>query len=270
MTPPPIPSDYRFINLTGIKFAQLTVVQYAGRRGASHYWTCICDCGTVKDMKGSHVKSGATKSCGCASRMEDITGKTFDRWLAVREIERDRRGNRMYLCQCECGVERAVKASELIHGRSKCCRCVGVQRRTKHNMCKSPEFRIWSHMLERCSSPKSSSYERYGGRGISVCEKWKGSFNSFYQDVGPRPSSDHSIERIDNNGNYEPGNCRWATRIEQARNKRNNRIITAFGQSLCIAEWAEKTGIGVGTISQRIRRGSMTPEQVVSESVRKN
>ena len=109
-------------------------------------------------------------------------------------------------------------------------------------------------MLQRCRNPRDRWYAAYGGRGIAVAPEWL-SYERFLQDVGPRPSADHSIDRIDNERGYEPGNVRWATRIEQARNRRTNRLISALGVTLSVSEWAERTGVNRQTIYDRLRRG---------------
>jgi len=109
-------------------------------------------------------------------------------------------------------------------------------------------------MRSRCNNPKNKGYCNYGGRGIIVCARWV-SFETFFTDMGERPSPKHSIDRIDNDGNYEPSNCRWATKTQQARNRRSNTLITWQGQRLSRAEWAEKTGIGESTIKMRLRSG---------------
>lgn len=114
-----------------------------------------------------------------------------------------------------------------------------------------PEYTCWGRMRQRCENPKNKSFRDYGGRGISVCARWQ-SFENFIADMGKRPSKNHSIERINNDGNYEPSNCRWATRAEQAINKRNNRYLTHNGETRLICEWAEITGIPRKTIITRI------------------
>lgn len=125
---------------------------------------------------------------------------------------------------------------------------------TKHGMFGTPEYSAWVSMIQRCENPKARSFPNYGARGISVAPEWK-SFDSFFVAMGARPSDEHSLDRRDNNGNYEPSNCRWATRVEQARNKRCNRRITVGVATATIAEWAEATGIGVTTIRERLQRG---------------
>ena len=126
----------------------------------------------------------------------------------------------------------------------------------------------WEAMLNRCRSNKHVHYNDYGGRGIAVCDRWL-LFENFLADMGSRPSKNHSIDRIDNNGNYEPGNCRWATRIEQHRNKRSNRHITAMGETHTLAGWAERTGLLKQTIRMRLERG-WPDEDAVTESLSLN
>ncbi len=118
-----------------------------------------------------------------------------------------------------------------------------------------PEYRSWSNMVQRCHNPKNESYPDYGGRGIHVCDDWRNDFTTFFAHVGKRPTSKHTIDRINTNGQYEPGNVRWCTRKEQNRNKRNNHRITFNGETMTMTEWGEKTGIGRSAIKTRLKRG---------------
>lgn len=127
-------------------------------------------------------------------------------------------------------------------------------------------YKAWWTMRERCSSPTSQKWHLYGARGIRVCERWR-KFVNFLADMGERPSPMHTIDRIDPNGNYEPSNCRWATQTEQQRNRRNNFIVEFNGERMCIAEWAERTGIKQGTLGYRIRSG-WSIERALTEPVR--
>lgn len=117
-----------------------------------------------------------------------------------------------------------------------------------------PEYAIWEAMLQRCRNKKCKVYANYGGRGINVCEQWW-KFENFYADMGPRPSAKHSIERNDNDGPYDPGNCTWATRDKQNRNNRHNRWHTMDGKTMVIADWADQHGMKRNTLSQRLSRG---------------
>ena len=176
-----------------------------------------------------------------------------------------RRGHRMVLCVCSCGNERHVPASNLFSGASlRCRKCIGpaisATKRTHGATCGgvvTPEFRIHAGMLNRCSLSKLPEYRYYGARGIRVCERWSGAggFERFLLDMGARPSPVHSIDRIDSDGHYEPGNCRWATAKEQARNTSGNVCISFEGRTLTAVEWAEETGILYETILHRWARG---------------
>ncbi len=126
--------------------------------------------------------------------------------------------------------------------------------RESHGMYKSPEHKVWRKMKERCYNEKAAQYARYGGRGIVVCDEWLNSFSAFFADVGPRPSANHSLERIDNNGNYTPANCRWADRSEQARNRCSSHLIEFNGKTQALAAWAAELGISQSTLLQRVGR----------------
>ncbi len=125
------------------------------------------------------------------------------------------------------------------------------------------EYNAWRGMLSRCSNRNDAYYRDYGGRGICVCDRWTESFRNFVNDMGPRPSARHSIDRIDNDGDYESVNCRWATKKEQSRNTRRNRLLSYDGKTQCLAAWAEEIGLGFTTIHARLKRG-WTVEQALT------
>lgn len=131
-----------------------------------------------------------------------------------------------------------------------------------------PEYRHWINMRSRCNTPSSTGFEHYGGRGIRVCTAWEASFEAFYADMGPRPAPGYSVDRIDVNGHYEPGNCRWATQKMQSRNIRSNHLVEVSGELITVAEASERTGIKQNTILYRLRRG-WSVEQAVSLPPRK-
>jgi hypothetical protein len=123
-----------------------------------------------------------------------------------------------------------------------------------HGMKSVPEYTVWTHMRARCYDKNSISYPNYGGRGITICDRWK-SFKAFYEDMGSRPSPTHQLERINNDKGYSPENCKWATKLEQANNTRTNHLVTIDGSTKTIAEWSRKSGLGQGTIWYRVHRG---------------
>lgn len=127
-----------------------------------------------------------------------------------------------------------------------------------------PLYSVWQGMKRRCQNPRDAKFSNYGGRGIRVCERWSVSFSAFAEDMGPRPSPNHSIDRIDNDGNYEPGNCRWATREEQQNNRGNCRFLTFAGVQATVAEWSRMTGLSEGAIARRLRDG-MSVESALTE-----
>ena len=122
----------------------------------------------------------------------------------------------------------------------------------------------WRNMIARCENPKNPSFPQYGGRGVKVCERWRASFDAFRKDMGAPPSPEHSLDRVDADGDYEPENCRWATAKDQARNQRRNRLLTFCGDTMCVTEWAERTGIKASVINQRLALG-WTAERALSE-----
>jgi hypothetical protein len=130
-----------------------------------------------------------------------------------------------------------------------------VPMKDRHGMSRSPEYKAWQGLLDRCCNPNSQRWHRYGARGVTVCNRWRDSFQAFIDDVGPRPSKDHSIDRIDNDGNYEPGNCKWSTKEEQARNKETNFVFEFRGRKMLLTDWAKEAGINFYTLRQRVVNG---------------
>jgi len=191
-------------------------------------------------------------------------GDNFGRLTIVEEVDshskRPKRWRRYFLCQCECGKTIIAELSHLRTGHTTSCGClkhdVGARigRMTAtHGQTGTPTFKSWDTMRQRCNNPNDKKYRHYGGRGIVVCERWS-DFENFLADMGEKPDG-MTIDRIDNDGNYEPGNCRWATLVQQARNKRNNVMLTYQGNTFCLAEWAVRTGLTYRTIHSRYKSG---------------
>ena len=157
--------------------------------------------------------------------------------------------NTLWEVKCCCGKVFSATASNLRKGNTKSCGCS----RGKHKMTNTPEYIAWEAIIQRCDNPKNPGYKNYGGRGIKVCDRWR-SFENFYADVGPRPKG-FSLDRTNNEGDYSPENCRWVLNKLQHRNKRSNVFITIKGETRCITEWAEISGISLGCIRKRILNG---------------
>lgn len=162
----------------------------------------------------------------------ELGGLQFGRWTVVRpRLRRGPLGEVYWLCLCECGRKRYVKAASLQSGRSQSCGCLHREVVATHGMTGTLTFKSWESVKQRCLNPNAPDYPRYGGRGIKVCMRWQNSFENFLADMGERPSRDHSLDRIDTDGDYDPSNCRWATRSEQQSNKRPYRKVDILGQT---------------------------------------
>ena len=187
-------------------------------------------------------------------------GRKFGRWLVLRFYAS--KPIRVW-CRCECGVEKPVILSDLETGKNKSCGCyrsdVSTERATTHGLSSSTEYAIYCSIKARCLDKDNPAYDRYGGRGIKLCRRWL-KFENFIADVGRRPSLDHSLERRNNNKGYNPKNCYWATLMDQAKNTRTNVFLVHNGQRRHLSEWARVTGISLGTIRSRIKKGFTTTQ----------
>lgn len=200
---------------------------------------------------------------------KDITGQKFNEWTVLGYSHKkvySRSPRRFWVCQCSCGTIRPVDEKNLVFGRSTACGCTRKTTQT-HGMSNTATYNSWRGMLERCNSPSHSSYHNYGGRGIAVCPEWK-SFESFLEDMGECPSNSHSIDRIDNDGNYEPGNCQWVTQTEQGNNTRANHVITFSGKTMTMKQWANETGIKYSTLAARLNILGWSIERSLTKPVK--
>lgn len=201
---------------------------------------------------------------------QDLSGTRFGRWL-VLSLSPDRKGGkRTWLCVCECGTERSVVERSLKSGVSTSCGCyhnelVGQQFR-KHGLYGRSEYAIWTSMIDRCENPKSTRFSDYGGRGITICTRWRDSFESFLSDMGERPPGT-SVERRDVNKGYSPENCYWATDLEQANNTRRNRFIEHQGKRQTLAQWCRELGLPYGTVASRINQSGWNPVKALTAPI---
>ena len=266
----------------GVVFGKLTVVREGPRvpNGAKTARGIVvkCECGSDEFVTNiNNLRSGRTTSCGCAKRLAaakiaagqkgismadrsvtgrqaGLEGQVFGRLTAVEDLGQVE-GYRAYRCSCSCGEETVVAAHRLLHDKGpRSCGCLQREAVTKHGMEGTRVYEIWRNMRGRCFDIKDKSYPGYGGRGITVCERWK-DFQRFYDDMGEPPSDLHTLDRRNNDGNYEPDNCRWATPEEQANNRRNSVLIEYDGRTQTLTQWAREYGIHPITLAGRLKRG---------------
>lgn len=193
------------------------------------------------------------------SKIIDLAGQRFGRLLVAGRGPNTASGKCRFRCVCDCGTEAIVSGRDLRVGHTKSCGCLRVElpsvRFKTHGMRRSAEYRIWTHIKTRCLNPKSKFFARYGGRGIRMCDAWANSFEAFYRDMGKRPSPKHSIDRIDNDGDYESSNCRWATQAVQSSNRSTVKMIEHGGIKDTIAGWSRMTGIPYLKLRRRLVDG---------------
>lgn len=189
---------------------------------------------------------------------KEMIGKKFNRLLVLKHSHTTKAWSQYYLCKCECGKITTVGKQKLFNGLTKSCGCYKkediVNRSKKHGQYKTKEYAAWVAMQTRCYNQKTHNFRNYGGRGITVYSQWIGNFDQFLKDVGPSPTVEHSLDRINNNGNYEPGNVKWSTTKEQARNKSTNFFITINGETKIITEWCMLLKVSRRCLKYRLER----------------
>lgn len=194
----------------------------------------------------------------------DLSGQTFGR-LTVVEPSRNDKGKITWICTCSCGGSIEVEPIRLRLGKTKSCGCLRSETTRVKNAAKTkqdarkrnPLYYRWASMLQRCENPKNPAYHNYGARGIKVCDRWREDFANYMQDVGAPPTSNHTLDRIDNDGDYSPENCRWAESKEQLRNQRRSIFITVEGVTKHAKEWSEEPNISYQTLTKMFRRGGV-------------
>lgn len=272
------------IDISGKRYGKLVAIKPTGEiTSGGIVWKCQCDCGNTKGVEAGYLNSGRIVDCGCGSlkrhqseeRMVDITGKRFGSLTALKRAE----SKRMYgatktrwLCRCDCGSEIIAITGALTSGQKKSCGCMTskliIKAHEKHGKCYSKIYKVWGAIKFRCENPNCKEYKNYGGRGITVCPEWKENFQSFYDWAMENGYKDGlEIDRINNEGNYEPNNCEWTTRKEQQRNKRTNLIVEYNGEKKTLVEWSEEIGINYNTLFYRIKSKNWTVEEAFTTPI---
>lgn len=199
----------------------------------------------------------------------NIADQKFSRLHAIKLHSRDKHNRERWLFKCDCGQEKIIDKSSVKTGKTKSCGCLQLENNKivgiTHNRSKTREFKIWLGIKKRCLDKNHSTHKEYGGRGIIICDKWKDSFENFLVDMGESPSNFHSIDRINNNGNYESSNCRWATRKEQQNNCRRNRIISYKGDNYTLSNLCDKLGLKYQLVYDRVTKLQWTIEEAVCQ-----
>ncbi len=208
----------------------------------------------------------------CVTNGKFQVGQRIDRWTIIGnrfQIRIFGRSRPMFVCECQCGTVAAVLEST-IGKQSKSCGCLKAEvskrerrKSASHEFVGTPEYNSWSMAKDRCSNPNNINFARYGGRGICMCAEWVKSIAAFVRDMGPRPSLSHTLDRINNDGNYEPGNCRWATKKQQMRNRQNTIKLTVDGETRPLSDWIEETGLNYATAYARLKTGRVEPSAVI-------
>ncbi len=193
-------------------------------------------------------------------KFKNLIGQKFGRYL-VLELAETKNKRIRWLCKCDCGEERIVQSNNLISGQCQSCGCLNKEvnrtRMTTHGMCDTKEYSIWSCMINRCYDVKNNRYYRYGARGITVCDRWRLSFENFFEDMGHTPSEEHTIERDNVNGNYELSNCRWLHKDLQPKNTSRTHWVEFEGERIILSDVCRKLHTKPNIFCQMLKRKSV-------------
>lgn len=211
------------------------------------------------------------------TKIKDLVGQRFGRLMVLYDTGERRNGKVVWHCQCDCGNELGIRSGDLVSAHTTSCGCYRRQRtvevHTVHGMTRGkkfhPIYQAWRRMLQRCENPSDEDYKNYGFRGIKVCDEWHKFIPFCDWALASGWQKELQLDRINNNGNYEPGNCHWATPQENNRNRRNNRMITFAGKTQCLAAWADETGIEYQALWARISRYCWPIERTLTEPVKR-
>lgn len=277
----PISARFGLLTVSGLPFKK------EGKQNHYHV-LCKCDCGNEKTVQCYNLTKGYTTSCGCAQRKSASQngrptvslGHEYGRLTVLAgPFKSDGRGPWMVSCRCECGADKIAQFKLIANGHVQSCGCLGPEKaaqrnrdRTKHGHATSaerptPTYRSWCSIKTRCLNPNTEGYAKYGARGIDICERWRDSFDNFLADMGPRPSLAHTVDRRKGNLGYFPGNCRWATKREQAENRKTTVWLEHDGATKTLTQLAREAGMSAGTLHSRLEMG-WTLEVAISTPVK--
>ena len=210
--------------------------------------------------------------------LKPLTGLRFGRLIVVSRGRNDKWNQTTWHCRCDCGAEKSISGANLRKGNTASCGCYKIEKIAALNrthgqsgaLTKTTEYRIWANMVNRCTNPNNPAFKHYGGRGIRVCRRWQ-KFENFLADMGPRGGDRkaRTLDRVNNDGDYEPRNCRWRTMIQQGNNKRTSRLVEWRGRSQTVTQWARELGLASSLIYARLDRG-MSPELAMNAPVTLN
>lgn len=265
-------------DLQGMRFGRLIV---NGWDPESKKWKCSCDCGKTTKVPSNKLTTGHTTSCGCArtghdkKRLKDITGQRFGMLVAIEHIGYSERGQAIWRFKCDCGNTYEAVSYPVVFGSVISCGCYNrrqtAERNTRHGFSKRGEkeklYQVWNAMKSRCGNPNNSHYYRYGGRGIKVCAEWSdyAPFRKWAYENGYDEGL--TIDRINNDGDYCPENCRFITMDEQMRNTSRNVFVEYKGERMTISELSRKCGVKYGTLYRRLKSGYSVEEAVEGRKV---
>ena len=263
-----------FVDLTGRRFDKLVVIGLSEikkyTRSYINVWRCKCDCGNEVTILERSLLKDTGHSCGCQTRLKDLTGKRFGRLLVLERSKNNTNSNKpKWICKCDCGNIVEKSGNSLTNGKTKSCGCLKIE--ADHNRTKthgdtaegktSRLYVVWADIKQRCFNKNNTAYPYYGGRGIKMCDEWRYNYSSFkewsyangYNDTFEKYQC--TIDRIDTNKDYCPENCRWVPMKIQGNNTRRNHILSFNGELHTIAEWADIIGFKYKTIMTRLNLG---------------
>lgn len=258
-------------DLTGRRYGMLTVVGFDHSEEGKRWWLCRCDCGNTRVVLTSVLNRGFVTSCGCSNKTNkiDLTGQRFGRLVVLRQFPTEKGEVLKWECVCDCGKTAVVKGTSLRYGSTRSCGCL----RAEHEAPKADAYHrqrlygVWNGMMQRCFYKNHASYYRYGGRGITVCEEWKdyANFrkwayaNGYDENHGTK---DCSLDRINNDGDYCPENCRWVDRKTQNNNRSGSVLYEYLGRKMSVSEISELVGVGRTGLSKRLKQGIALEEAI--------